>query len=53
MEVAGIEPASSGLSPGILRAQPMTFLGRLLATGVGRQLEPAKFPSQQAGAALR
>ena len=42
VEVAGIEPASFGLSPGILRAQPVTFLGRLLATGAGRRLELAE-----------
>ena len=51
VEVAGIEPASFGLSSGILRAQPVSFLGRLLATGVGKQLKPAKFPLQQADAA--
>jgi hypothetical protein len=35
VEVAGIEPASFSLSPSILRAQPVTFLGRQLATGIG------------------
>jgi len=43
VEVAGIEPASFSLSPGILRAQPVTLLGRLLATGAGRRLKLAEF----------
>ena len=42
MEVAGIEPASFDLSPSILRAQPVTFLGHLLATGTGRRLKLAE-----------
>ena len=37
VEVAGIEPASFGFSPGILRAQPLTFVSRRLANGTGRR----------------
>ena len=37
VEVAGIEPASFSLSPGILRAQPVKFVSRRLATGAGRR----------------
>jgi hypothetical protein len=53
VEVAGIEPASFSLSPSILRAQPVIFLGLLLATGVGRKLELAKFSLRTASAVAR
>jgi len=43
VEVAGNEPASFSLSPGILRAQPVIVLDRRLATGAGRRLKLAKF----------
>ena len=42
VEVAGIEPASFGFSPGILRAQPLIFVGRRLANGTGRRPYLAK-----------
>jgi hypothetical protein len=53
VEVAGIEPASFNLSPSLLRAQPVTFLDRRLATGAGRRPQPAKFSFQPAGVAKK
>jgi hypothetical protein len=53
VEVAGIEPASFGLSPSILRAQSMIFLGHRLVIDAGRRLKPTKFPLLPAGAATR
>ena len=37
MEVAGIEPASFGFLLGLLRAQPVSDLGLLVATGTGEE----------------
>jgi hypothetical protein len=53
VEVAGIEPASFSLSPSILRAQSMIFLGHRLVIDAGRRLKPTKFPLSPAGAATR
>ena len=53
VEVAGIEPASFSLSPSILRAQSMIFLGYRLVIDAGRRLKPTKFPLLPAGAATR
>jgi len=45
VEVAGVEPASSGFLMGLLRAQPVEGLETRPATGVRAGLQPTKLSS--------
>jgi hypothetical protein len=46
VEVAGVEPASSGFLMGLLRAQPVEGLEARPATGTRASLQPTKLSSR-------